>query len=301
MPSAFSLRVFMPQGEPQGLRIVEKTNWTGVGIIFPRNRVDKARARESLQRTGVYVLWSNDDQLRPKVYVGQSENVARRVRQHFDNEDMDWCTTAAAFTTKDDAFNQGHARFLEWALIQRARLTNRGALKNQLEPSKPSISEPDQVDAEHFLDDLLQCLPLAGLDCFEDTRTRASEGVPEGAALRLHLDKPGIGVRATAVPGVAEFTVLKGALVRKDEDLAPGFGREHPGYVNLRQQLIQDGVIGFNEDGEFLLKEDWSFRSPSEANVVITGGPMSPYVAWVDGAGRTWREILDASSESVDE
>ena len=70
MPAAFSMRVFMPQGEPQGLRIVEKTNWTGVGLIFPRSRLDKAREREEMRRTGVYVLWNDDDSNQPTVYVG---------------------------------------------------------------------------------------------------------------------------------------------------------------------------------------------------------------------------------------
>ena len=27
----FSIRIFVPGGEPVGLRIVEKSNWTGVG------------------------------------------------------------------------------------------------------------------------------------------------------------------------------------------------------------------------------------------------------------------------------
>jgi len=168
MPKPYSLRTFMPQGEPQGLRVLEKTNWTGVGLIFPRTRIENARARAELGRTGVYVLWNDDDPLRTTIYVGQSENVAKRVKQHFDNEDMDWWTKAAAFTTKDDAFNQAHARYLEWALVQRARHTDRCEIQNRHQPSKPSISESDEADAEHFLEDLLQCLPLVGLAIFDD-------------------------------------------------------------------------------------------------------------------------------------
>ena len=32
----FSVRIFIPTGEPEGLRIIEKSNWTGQGLFFPR-------------------------------------------------------------------------------------------------------------------------------------------------------------------------------------------------------------------------------------------------------------------------
>lgn len=294
MPRPFSLRVFMPQGEPQGLRVVEKTNWTGLGVVFPRNRLDKARERPELARTGVYVLWNDDDQIRPTVYVGQSENVARRIREHADNELMDWWTRTAAFTTKDDAFNQAHARFLEWALIRRAREGNRCEVQNRVQPSKPSVSESDEADAEHFLEDLLQCLPLAGLVAFESVVSVGGAEDAQDGGLLLHLERPGIGVHATAVPGVAEFTVLKGATIRRDQDLPPGFVKEHSGYRTLRRKLIDQGVIADMGGDHYVLQRDWTFSSPSQANVVIAGLPMQPYQVWKDSSGRTWREILDA-------
>ncbi len=299
MPAAFSLRVFMTQGEPQGLRVVEKTNWTGVGLVFPRTRLDKARERAELSRTGVYVLWSNDDQVQPVIYVGQSENVSRRIKEHADNEKMDWWTRAAAFTTKDDAFNQAHARFLEWALFQRAREGNRCGLTNRLQPSKPSISESDEADAEHFLQDVLQCLPLAGLAVFEVAIPKLEAGVAQAGALELHLDRSGIGVQATAVPGVAEFTVLKGARVRRDEDMPPGFAKENPGYQTLRRKLIDEGIIADIGADHYVLERDWTFSSPSQASVVIAGHPMHPYLVWKDSSGRTWREILDSAEQEL--
>ena len=31
---AFSVRILIPSGEPEGLRIVEDSNWTGPGLVF---------------------------------------------------------------------------------------------------------------------------------------------------------------------------------------------------------------------------------------------------------------------------
>ena len=58
---AFSVRIFIPTGESEGLKIVEKSNWTGQGIAFPRSLFAEARQRRGLNRTGVYILWGPSD------------------------------------------------------------------------------------------------------------------------------------------------------------------------------------------------------------------------------------------------
>ncbi len=72
-PLGFSVRIFVPSGEPEGLRVVEKSNWTGQGIVFPRSLFSNVRAKEVLNHTGVYVLWEPGElgQL-PLAYVGEA-------------------------------------------------------------------------------------------------------------------------------------------------------------------------------------------------------------------------------------
>lgn len=57
----FSIRIFIPSGEPEGLRIVEESNWTGQGLVFPRSLLQEITHRPELKRTGVYVLWGPDE------------------------------------------------------------------------------------------------------------------------------------------------------------------------------------------------------------------------------------------------
>jgi len=33
MPSSFSIKIFLPDGTPDGLRCVERTNWTGIAPL----------------------------------------------------------------------------------------------------------------------------------------------------------------------------------------------------------------------------------------------------------------------------
>jgi hypothetical protein len=45
----FALRVFVPSGIPEGLRIVEKSNWSGIGFVVPRSQLAEFIARPEAQ------------------------------------------------------------------------------------------------------------------------------------------------------------------------------------------------------------------------------------------------------------
>src|SRR3990172_646598 len=58
------IRLFLVEGVPDGLWVVEKSNWTGVGLMCPRSSYPQARSREELTRPGVYVLVGPSESLR---------------------------------------------------------------------------------------------------------------------------------------------------------------------------------------------------------------------------------------------
>jgi hypothetical protein len=56
MPDPFTIRIFVPDGNPEGLRIIDWMNWTGQGIVFPREEWVKIRHRAEFSKPGVYIL-----------------------------------------------------------------------------------------------------------------------------------------------------------------------------------------------------------------------------------------------------
>ncbi|MDZ4129166.1 MAG: hypothetical protein U1E02_34085 [Hydrogenophaga sp.] len=56
MQTPFSLRIFVADGDPDGLRIVDKSNWIGKALVFPRALLPQVKARPELAQTGVYLL-----------------------------------------------------------------------------------------------------------------------------------------------------------------------------------------------------------------------------------------------------
>jgi hypothetical protein len=204
----FSVRIFIPSGEPEGLRIVEKSNWTGQGLVFPRSLWTEARQRPEFKRTGVYVLWGPGEggQL-PRVYVGEGDSVQVRLDQHAKGKDY-W-THAVVFTSKDQYLNKAHVKYLESRLVGLAITAKRCVLDNGNMPPQPALSEADTADAEGFLDDLALCLPLVGVGFFE--KAKASSRQERMLYLRAK------GIEAKGFDGSEGFVVLAGSQAVREE------------------------------------------------------------------------------------
>ncbi|MEM8722393.1 MAG: hypothetical protein AAGE84_24385 [Cyanobacteria bacterium P01_G01_bin.39] len=56
MPEPFTIRIFVPDGDPEGIRIIDRMNWTGVGIAFPRSEWLKVEIVLSLIKRA-FIFW----------------------------------------------------------------------------------------------------------------------------------------------------------------------------------------------------------------------------------------------------
>ena len=84
-----SIRIYLADGTPSGIRHVEITNWSGQAILCPRSRFSELSQWDEAKRPGVYFLLErslNDSEYR--VYIGESENVLLRIGDHYQNKDF---------------------------------------------------------------------------------------------------------------------------------------------------------------------------------------------------------------------
>ena len=163
----FTIRIFVPDGDPEGVRVIDRMNWTGLGIIFPREKWTTTKQRPEFSRTGVYVLSGYEraeDEL-PTIYIGEGDVIRNRIDSHYQNKDF-W-DRAIVFTASNNSLNKAHVKWLEYALVNRAVQAKRSILENGTEPQEPALSEAERADTEAFLNEVLQILPLVGLRAFE--------------------------------------------------------------------------------------------------------------------------------------
>jgi hypothetical protein len=112
----FSLRIFVADGDPDGLRLVERSNWIGKALVFPRKLYPEVRNRSEFQQTGVYLLLDGEGET---IYIGEGDPVRPRLEDHFANKDF-W-SRAVFFVAGMGQLNKAHVQFLEARLVALAK------------------------------------------------------------------------------------------------------------------------------------------------------------------------------------
>lgn len=68
----FTIRIFVPDGDLEGVRLIDRMNWTGLGVVVPREKWLATKHRSEFSRTGVYILsGQTEDNELPTIYVGE--------------------------------------------------------------------------------------------------------------------------------------------------------------------------------------------------------------------------------------
>lgn len=282
MPPPFSLKIFVATGDPDGLRIVERSNWIGRAIVFPRPLLPTIKQREEFAQTGVYLLLGpRPDGDGEMIYIGEGDPVKPRLVSHFSNKDF-W-TRAVFFVAGAGQLNKAHVQFLESQLIQRAKDAKRMRLENIKSENEPTLSEADRADMLVFLDHMLSMLPVLGVSAFELTRTSDSN-----ISNTTVLSCVGKGLKALGYESSQGFVVKANS--QASVEITSSMQQQMHGIVDLRQDLIANEVLQRVGDS-YVFKQDYSFSSPSTAAAIILGRSANGRIEWKDETGCTLKEI----------
>lgn len=283
----FSLRIFVADGDPDGLRLVERSNWVGKAVVFPRALYPTIRNRQEFLQTGVYLLLGpRTDGDGEMLYIGEGDPVRPRLEDHYAKKDF-W--TTAVFFVAPAHLNKAHVQYLEAQLVQRALKANRMPLDNGNKPTEPTLSEADRADMEVFLHNILGMLPVLGITAFEQT-----SGTPVSANGLLFTCQ-GRGVTATGHDSPQGFIVRQGSHASRDE--VQSLKDHFPGVCKLRADLLTRGVLVL--DGNALrFSQDYTFSSPSLASAVVFGRSSNGRTDWKDASGRTLKQLQEAQAET---
>ena len=294
-----TIRVFLVDGTPEGLRLLERMGWTGSFLAFARADYPSVRGRDEVSRTGVYVLIGPDPDGRrtQRIYVGEADKIRVRLDAH--QTERDFWTHGYVLTTKDDSLNKAHVRYLEARLLELARKADNAVLDNGTTPVPIRLSEPEIAEMETYLDNVLPLFALVALNVFEPAEESVAaersidtpvEPFADESAARLYFNS-----QLTTAEGedrARGFLVIEGALGRREKKVMVR------GYEQLRDRLLQEGILV--EEGEHVrLTRSQLFDSPSAAASVLSGGNKNGRTEWRDAGGNTLKE-LQARTTSQD-
>ena len=277
MTYPFTINLFLPDGIPEGLKIIEKSNWNGCGLSLPRASFSKHKQRSEFQKPGIYFLIGDLD-IEPKMYIGEGDPLLNRILSHSQNKDF-W-DLLIAFTSKDQNLNKSAIQYLEAHLIQLAHNTGRFSVMNEKNPREPSLSEMDRAVCDGYLRELLLCLPLLGINL-------NSEPPSFNISNKFFIRSRNLSASGSESP--------EGFLVDQESQAMFTEAPSTPsGIKALRTALIERGILIKSEHNGFKFSQNYLFSSPSTASSVILGRSSNGRLEWRNEKGRSLGEIEDS-------
>jgi len=279
----YTIRIIVADGDPDGLKIVERGNWNGKALMFPRTLYSQIRNREEFKSPGVYLLIGKDiNEDVDTLYIGEGDPVGPRLEQH--NHTIDFWTKAVFFVSSTRKLNKAHVQYLEAQLIKIARAANRIPLKNRNNPSEPTLDEAEYADIGIFLHHLLELLPVLGIQAFDQIPNQPPNGTDQ------LLTCKGRGVSAKGYDTTQGFIVQTGSYAAGDE--IPLLQTRYPHVSKLRANLLENGIL-LLEGNKMRFTKNYPFNSPSLASAVILGRSSNGRTDWKDKNGRTLKQIQE--------
>lgn len=274
MSESLSIKIFLVKGSSSRLRTAEISNWSGKAIACSRKELEELTNREEAIRPGVYFLIGNDvDTDEPSVYVGEAEEVAKRLKQHLSKE---FWNQVVAFVSKDENLTKAHIKYLEGKLIEIGLRAGKGIIQNN-QNSGAKLPESDQAEMDIFLDRILKLLPVMGTNLF-------SIPSEDGKSLQEILVCKIKGLTAYGNRTENGFVVYKNSMAVLEHRKSAIHNRKR------RELLIEKGIL-LQQDDCLVFIKDHEFTSPSLVAAAICGGATNGLTKWRTKHGKTLKEL----------
>lgn len=285
-----SIRIFLADGSPTGLRHVEIANWSGQALACPRSRFSDLSNWDESKRPGIYFLLENSVGDNNSAYIGESEDVFKRLAEH-DRKKEFW-NEVIVFTSKDENLTKGHIKYLEARLVELSLTADRYQLENGNTPTKSLLPRADAAAMEEFIDNIrivLGSLSHRILEPISKPSQRIDEDVNVPKSL-VDYDFSFTVNKLTANGKITDdgFLLLSGSLIAlKSSESMPGKSK------SIKESLIADETLELKGNHYVLLK-DKLMSSSSYAASLVAGNSRSGPQSWKNCNGENLKQIEES-------
>ncbi len=280
MARARTIQIYLPSGDPRGLRVAELTTSIVRVVEIPRSLLSEFQQTPESKQVGLYFLFGDSENgADAMAYIGQSGNLGDRLAQH--NSTKDFWNKALAVVSLTNNFTQTHALYLEWSSIKAAQEAGRYTLENGNSGNKPHTPAPLQADCEDIHDTARTLLATLGFPIFEPIAAKPDSARPIELFYCTSGGANGIGEYTSE-----GFVVLKGSKGR----IKNVASIEGTADARFRERLVTSGVM-VEKDGMLVFVKDHLFGSPSMAAVALLGRTANGWYEWKSVEGKTLNEL----------
>ena len=279
--------IYLADGAPSGIRHVEIANWSGQAIACPRSRLNELKDWVEAQRPGVYFLLEKQTtETGDKAYIGESENIVKRLSQQDKNQDF-W-NEVIIFTSKDENLTKAHIKYLESRLTSLSIEADRYRIENGNTPTESILPRSDKDSMEEFIYNLRIVMGTLGHKILEPIKVVWFDRPDDPAKPKLSGYVFTFSIRGLTASGQQTddgFVLFKGS------DVSGKISKSMPGKSSsIREKWIADGTLVQNGEN-YTLTRDSILSSSSYAAVIVAGTSRSGPQSWIDARGRSLKAV----------
>lgn len=279
-----TIEIFLPNGDPRGIRSAEITTRIVRAIEVPRALLPAFLQMPESDQVGLYFLFGQSLESDPELYIGQTGTLRDRLKLH-EKEKAFW-NRAVVIVTLTNRLTQTHALFLEWRAINEAKSVGRYSLVNGNAGGKPYTPAPLEAECVEIYETTRMLLATLGHPVFEPLITKQPVTTEASNQQQIFFCKAS-GAEGRGVFTQDGFVVLHGSSGRK-ESVTSIKGTTDDEY---REKLIADQVVRVEGDRIIFMK-DHLVGSPSRAAMALSGRTANGWQEWKTVDGRTADELI---------
>ncbi|MCQ6281605.1 GIY-YIG nuclease family protein [Bacillus sp. EB600] len=282
---AKTIQIFLPDGNPRGVKIVEVTNRTVQAILIPRNLLNIVKERKEVQNVALYFLFgNNDEETRTEAYIGEAEVGYDRLKQHNSTKDFWEVAVLVVTNNSQNQFTKADVKFLEHLTYTEAVSAGRFVI-NQTVPTNPFIPEWRREDLLDIFETISLLLGTLGYPIFESYRGNQEEVNEEENNIFYCTRRDADSFGKWTDDG---FVVFEGSKMASSS--LPGFESKLPKHNEKILSFIKEGILG-KEGGRYVFLRDQPFSTPSAASTFVLQSASNGWIEWKDKNGKTLDEL----------
>ena len=289
-----SITVYLMDGDANQRYQVTLDNWNIVAFKIPYEMVSQSSNLNdlSLHTAGIYFLFGYQGS-KNFVYVGEAEDVYRRLTQHTPEKDkFIWDTAVVFIATGYGVLDKAKIKYLENRLYSIIKSENSYILWNKNKPTKSKISKPSEDSMESAIDKIKLVIPVLGYTPFNKRKYRSRKLVEKTVSSPEVDDKKVFyinqnGVEAKCILDLnRKFLLLAGSKISSDikKSLRENISKK-------RTEMTKKGDIVNN-----IIQRDTYFDSATAIASFVVGYSINGKLTLKTKDGQTLAKYLESIS-----
>jgi len=269
-----TITLHFPSGDPSSVCEACIEGYNAVAHKIPRLFLNDAFLRDRISKVGVYFLIGQINE-NFKVYVGEAEDLFKRLKEHDKDEKKNWFSDVIVFTSERNFLNKAKVKYLEHSFYASIKDVGRYTL-DQTNPTKSTLSLSDEGVMLEFISKAKTIVLGLGYKMFEEIAI-----IEERDSAELLFSNYGTKKQRSGYRHSEGFVVRKGSYIRPNEStkLYPWV---RDARKNNQSKIVDDYLV-----------EDVLLNSPSLAINFCNGNVSSGNREWKTKDGVTLGELLD--------